>query len=114
MSSSWYLVSHEKQEIKFKFEFDNPDSVSSTTYGSDKLEMDIKNLAIFKSAESGDGIDVSTFENDKPKLTGFIPPIISDPEVAESLNESTDMMGKLTNFVSGGNFVISLIMGGSM
>lgn len=76
--------------------------------------MVIKNLGLFKSAESGSGIDVSTFESGSPEISSSLPAMISDVGQIESLNESTDFIGKLTNFVSGGNFVVSLILGGSL
>jgi len=33
LSSFWYVESHTSLELKFKFEFDKPDSVSSGSYG---------------------------------------------------------------------------------
>lgn len=44
LSCFWYVESQSPTEIKFKFEFDKPDSVSSGSYGSDQVIVKIKNL----------------------------------------------------------------------
>jgi hypothetical protein len=62
-------VSHESKEIKFKFEFDNPDEVSTTSYGSDNVVTEFLNLDLFKSKESGEGIDVKSFEGGEPLVS---------------------------------------------
>jgi hypothetical protein len=87
LSSSWYLVSHGPTEIKFKFEFDNPDEVSSTSYGTDTVVLEFLNLDLFKSKEAGEGVDVESFDGGEPLVSATVPPIISDAEAAETLAE---------------------------
>jgi hypothetical protein len=49
LSSYWYVQSHTETEIIFKFDFDNPDQVSSGSYGSDEVTVLIKDLDKFES-----------------------------------------------------------------
>ena len=43
-----------------------------------------------------------------------LPPILSNLDTAAVLQDQADMMTKLTNIVTGGNLVTSLVLGGSM
>jgi hypothetical protein len=43
-----------------------------------------------------------------------LPPIVANLETAAALEGQTDMMTKLTNAVTSGNLVVSLVLGGSM
>lgn len=44
LSCFWYVESHTSKELKFKFSFDKPDSVSSGSFGQDQIIVDIKDL----------------------------------------------------------------------
>lgn len=39
---------------------------------------------------------------------------MSNVATAEKIDESTDLMTKVTNFIAGGNLVTSLVIGGSL
>ena len=41
----WYVEHHTATEIKFKFDFDSPNSVSSGAYGQDEIMVKIKDLS---------------------------------------------------------------------
>ena len=56
----------------------------------------------------------SEFNGDNPVLTFMLPPMVEDEEVVEQLNDSTDTMGTVTDYLSTSNFVVSLLIGGSM
>lgn len=43
-----------------------------------------------------------------------LPPIVANLVTAENLEESADIMSKLTNALTGGNLLTSLFLGGSM
>ena len=58
-------------------------------------------------------MSLDSFEG-RPKIDFEIPPIISDINVVESLKGSTDMVQKITTFMSSANFGVGLILGGSM
>ena len=73
-----------------------------------------KNLAALTSAESGEALEESSFEGGKPEVKMALTPIVLDEGTVESLDETTDLMSKLTTFVTGGSFFISMFLGGSM
>jgi hypothetical protein len=73
-----------------------------------------KNLGIFTSAETGEALEESSFEGGKPEVKMDLTPIVLDEGTVENLDDTTDMMSKLTTFVTGGSFFISMFMGGSM
>jgi hypothetical protein len=56
----------------------------------------------------------SEFNGDNPVLTFNLPPMVENEEVVEQLNESTDTLETVTNFLSSSNFVTSMLLGGSM
>ena len=41
----WYVQDHTATEIKFKFDFDSPNSVSSGAYGQDEITVKINDLS---------------------------------------------------------------------
>jgi len=56
----------------------------------------------------------NSFNNGDGILTKIVPPIISDPETAKTIESTTETSGGVMNFMSSSNFFISLILGGSM
>jgi len=55
-----------------------------------------------------------SFTDGDGTINKSVPPIISDPEAAKNIESTTDKGGDVMNFMSSGNFVISLLLGGSM
>jgi len=96
-----------------KLDFDNPDSVSSSVYGRDKLVVKMTNLDPFISAETGQSLDPSSFPGGLPVLTKELPPI-SDPAKSAQMANSTETVGMMVNAVGTGNFLLAIILNGSM
>ena len=78
------------------------------------MGMVIKETSLFKSAETLDSMTKDSFEGGKPELDGGLPPQIADKEQAKSVSEKTDHAGEFMQLMSQGNFVIAIILGGSM
>jgi hypothetical protein len=56
---------------------------------------------------------MNDFSQDSGKVSIGLPPIIN-AELAKSLTTTTEAGGSMVNSMSSGNFVLSLVMGGSM
>ena len=106
------VLNHDPQEIGIKLNFNNPQQVSQGGSNKDKLILKVVELSLFKSA-SGMSLDEASFEGEAGVITKSCPPIISK-EDAENIISATEDAGSILNFFSSSNFVISLLMGGSM
>jgi len=105
------VIEHSPRKIKLKVNFENPSAVSAV--GPDLLTFEIKELSLFKTP-TGRPLLVDSFEGGKPSITKVIPPIVADEGQMDTINDSTASAGTTLNFLSTGNFVIALILGGSM
>jgi hypothetical protein len=117
MGFDWHLVSHEPRLLQIKFDFENPEKLSTTAYGDDKIACKVKNFGMFVSAETGERLDRSSLDgggDGDAQLTISVPPQILDEGTAESLTATTDSMGSGVSSLTTGNFVVSLLMKGSM
>jgi len=61
-----------------------------TIGGAANLGMEIKEPSIFKSAKTLKSMSEDSFDGGKPELKGEVPPIIADPEEAETIEETSD------------------------
>ena len=59
-------------------------------------------------------MDKKSFKDGDGQIAKSVPPIIDDPEAAKNIEDTTESGGSVMNSISSGNFVISLILGGSM
>lgn len=114
LSCFWYVTEHSARAISFKFEFDSPALVSSSAYGSDEIRTDITNLAIFKSATSGKGVNPGSFPDGVPQAAYQLPPLIADAETAEAVAENVDLATKITTWLAGANAAMSAVAGAAM
>jgi hypothetical protein len=99
--------------MSIKLEFSEPGEVSSTSSGRDRLIIELKDIRLFKSVLTGETMQLDQFSG-KPELSFEMPPIVSNIETIESIKESTDMVSKITTFLSSANFGVGMILGGSM
>ena len=53
----WHVVGHDPKEISIKLDFEVPQNVTSTNFGSDFMKSRMKNLLVFVSAETGLSLD---------------------------------------------------------
>ena len=70
-------------------------------------------MTIFKSAKTLKTIERSTFPNNGDTIMKAVPPIIN-PESAKRISDTTDRGGLVMNYLSSSNFLIGIILGGSM
>ena len=59
-------------------------------------------------------MDKKSFKGGDGQINKSIPPIIDDPKAANQIEDTTEQGGSVMTSISSGNFVISLILGGSM
>ena len=93
--------------------FQKPDEVSSTSLGRDRLIIELKDVRVFKSQITGEPMDHSSFEG-LPQVEVVLSPLLLDEELAENLQDTTDMISVITNFLSSANFGVGIILGGSL
>jgi hypothetical protein len=106
------VTEHTSRGIKIQTVFDNPASVSALS--EDQFTFEIKELSLFKSASTLKPLDKSAFGEGDGTVRKISPPMIADEKQAESITQTTDTGGGLMNFMSSGNFLVSIILGGSM
>jgi len=82
--------------------------------GPDEFYLKVKELSLFKTAGNLKPLLKSSFPGGDPSIQKIIPPIIADEAQADTISNSTDSMGTSLNFLTTGNFFISLILCGSM
>ena len=92
--------------------FADPNSISSGNQ-NDQTEMKILEVSLFQSKDLKK-MDKKSFKDGEAQISKSVPPIISDPDQAKNIEETTESGGSVMNSISSGNFVISLILGGSM
>jgi hypothetical protein len=105
------ITNYDPRKIKMKMHFVHGDMVSG---GSDKDQviMNILNPALFMTEGSLKRLTSINIQ-DGGNVLKDVPPII-DKEVGKTIVTSTRRGGQIMNSVSSGNFIISLILGGSM
>jgi hypothetical protein len=103
---------HSDKKMRFKIYFYKSNSISRGNK-KDRLQILLLEPSVFQSAETLKKMKMNDFSQDNGKVSMSVPPIIN-PELAESLTTTTDAGGDMVNSMSSGNFVLSLIMGGSM
>jgi hypothetical protein len=55
-----------------------------------------------------------SFKDGIPDLIGPVPPIIADQKLADSIKDHADTATAILNIFNSGNFLLMLILGGSM
>ena len=75
--------------------------------------MKVMEVSLFKSADLKT-MSKDSFKNGDAQIDKTVPPMIADEKAAENIDGATDTAGSVTNSVSTGNFVLSLVLGGSM
>ena len=58
----WEVTEHSAEGIKMMMQFQNPDEVSSTSLGRDRLIIVLKDIRVFKSQITGEYMDHRSFE----------------------------------------------------
>ena len=104
---------HSSRAIKVRANFAQPGAVSAL--GPDEFSFKVKELSLFKSvANPKKVLDKNSFPGGEPSISKAAPPMIKDEAQATSITDSADNAGVAVNALSSGNFVLSLILGGSM
>ena len=85
-----------------------------TRDGSDKLRVKVVRPGMFKSASTNKRIKPDSFKDPNTFMYSDLPPIMADAVQAENIMSTTYTGGSILNTLSTGNFVIGLILGGSM
>jgi len=111
------VTKHDKRQIEMALNFTHPGQISAGN-NKDILSVKVLEFTLFKSASSFKPIDESSFEKGntggKDMIYKAVPSIITDKKQAVMLAESADFAEKLMNWMNSGNFIVSLILGGSM
>jgi len=92
--------------------FATPGAVSSGS-NNDNIKMKVVEQSLFKSTNFKP-LDPASFKDGDGTISKSVPPIIADEEAAANIEDSTETGGDVMNFMSSGNFILSLILGGSM
>ena len=103
---------HDKRQIELNLHFKNPTSISGGS-NKDKISIRVLEVILFKSAKTLKTMQMTAFEEEDGVIVKSVPPII-DKDSAEKISSTTDTGGSILNLVSSSNFVVSLVMGGSM
>jgi hypothetical protein len=74
----------------------------------------IKNFSMFKSAETGNAMDMMNFNQGNPTAVLAMPQIITDKETAASIEANTENAGDIITYVSSMNFLTGLLLKGPM
>ena len=106
-------MEHSTDRLIMQLKFMNPDQISSSVYGRDKLIIKVVSLDPFISAETGLSLTSADFPNGLPQLVKELPPIVNE-ETQKQLSSSTKNVGASVNTVGAGNLVINVLMNGSM
>lgn len=61
-SLDWEVTEHSAEGMNIMLKFQNPDEVSSTSLGRDRLIIELKDLRVFKSQITGEYMDHSSFK----------------------------------------------------
>ena len=107
------MLSHNETELDIMLGFSEPGEVSTSSSGRDLLVIELKDLRLLRSLISGEIMSIDQFEG-MPELTFEMPPIMTNLETVESLQDSTDAIAKITTFLASANLVMALVIGGSM
>ena len=106
------VTEHSTKRIRIKIEFDNPTKLSVS--GIANINMRVKEVSVFKSRRSMQSLSNYSFKNGIPDLVGPVPPIIVDQKLADSIKDHADTATAILNIFNSGNFLLMLILGGSM
>ena len=79
------VVKHDSDGIKIAIEFDQPENLSVS--GEAGVAMDIKEVSIFKTKATMKSMSTDSFKGGVPKIAGAVPPIISDKEEAQAIED---------------------------
>jgi hypothetical protein len=71
-------------------------------------------MSLFKSASNLKPLDKSAFGEGDGSISKVSPPMIRDEKEAQNIASTTETGGALVNFMSSGNVLISIVLGGSM
>ena len=77
------------------------------------MVIELLDIRIFKSKDSLKSISLDSFEG-SPQISFDLPPITTDLGTVESIQGSTDVVSTVTTFLSSANFLVGIILGGSM
>jgi hypothetical protein len=75
--------------------------------------MAIKEVSLFKT-KTLKSLDKSTFKGGNPELGGGVPPVVADEEEASAIEDRSRQAGEVMDMFNSGNFLLMLILGGSM
>jgi len=59
-------------------------------------------------------IQPTTFKNGDAKITKMMPPLVIDPDQAQMIMDTAETTGSIMTYTSSANFLLALIIGGSM
>jgi len=78
------------------------------------MVFQVKELSLFKAANNLKPLDKSAFGEGDGSIKKVTPPMIKDEKAAADISSTTENGGAVVNFMSTGNFLVSIILGGSM
>ena len=103
---------HNSTGYSVALEFDDPAALSIG--GAAELDMEIKEVSVFKTKATLTAMDAASFESGKPEIGGGLPPIIADPEAAEELEATSESAADAIQGIMSSNFFVGVLLGGSM
>jgi hypothetical protein len=105
-------MEHGPRGLKLQAVFDSPDFVSATS--SDDFNFGIKELTLFKTVGPLVQLKTESFEGGKPEIIKIVPAIIADEKKVANIASTTDEGGAALSGMTTGNFIVSLVLGGSL
>ena len=92
--------------------FENPQAVSNSGEGSDSLAFQIREPSVFKSALTFRTLEMIKSESDFMRKE--LPRMTADVKMAKQIEDSVENSGTVLKFVNTGNFLLSLLLAGSL
>ena len=82
--------------------------------GEAGIDMQIKEVSIFKTKETMKSLSKDSFKGGKPEIGGALPPVIADKSEAESIKGNANLGTRVLDSLNSGNFFLMLVLKGSM
>ena len=100
--------------MQIEMEFDEPDQVSSSMDGFDRVKLDLLDPLLFLSAKDLTELDLSNLANKQPVIVKEMPRMLANKELQQQIETSVERTGTILNVSISGNFLTMIVLGGSL
>ena len=111
---SWSVIEHSSLSVQIEMQFDEPNQVSSSMDGFDRVKLDLLDPLLFLSAKDQTELDLSNLVNKQPVIVKEMPRMLANKELQQQIETSVETTGTILNVSISGNLFIMLVLGGSL